>query len=390
MRALARKFVGAFAVLSVVIAALAALAVPTAAEQAGDVAPKASGVDASVPPSTPGAGKVLILDETVTNGIDSVESLDAQALGLGVDVVTDATWAAMTTPQFASYQAIIIGDPTCQGDEAWAAASANTGTWAPAVTGNVITNGTDPVYHGPDNPGGFELVQKSIAFAAAIPGKTGLYVSLSCWGPASGTPVDILNAIAPGWTAGPAGCGDSISVVATNPVLAGLTNEELEGWGCSVHEFFETWPSDFVVIAIDTDAEPLYTAPDGSQGSPYILGRGGGLVAGNISLTPESGTADVNSAYELTAFVQWQGTVQVGTTVALTCEGGPNAGLSTSAVTNDVGNAVFTLTAATNGTDTCHASFVNPNSVTESSNPATVEWTGAVVQPLVIQPRFTG
>jgi hypothetical protein len=389
MRALARKFLGAFAVLAVVVAALAALAVPTTAEQAGDVAPQASGIDDSVPPP-PGAGKVLILDTSVNDGINSTESQAAQALGLGVDVVTPATWAALSTAQFGAYQAIIVGDPSCGGDSDWAAASANTGTWAPAVDGNVITNGTDPVFHESSEPGALELTQRSVAFAAADASKTGFYASLSCWEPASGTPVDILNAISPGWTAGPAGCGDAISVVATNPILAGLTNEELEGWSCSVHEFFETWPSDFVVIAIDTDAAPVYTAPDGSQGSPYILGRGGGLVAGNISLTPESGTSDVNSAYEMTAFVQWQGTVQVGTTVTLTCEGGPNAGLSTSAVTNDVGNAVFTLTAATNGTDTCHASFVNPNSASESSNAATVEWTGAVLQPLVIQPRFTG
>ncbi len=385
MKSQARKALGA---LIAVALAIFAFAVPLAAEQAGDVQQQASGVDASVPPSSPGAGKVLILDSSVSDGINSTESVDAQALGLGVDVVTDATWAGMTTGQFASYQAIIIGDPPCGSNTNWAAASANTAVWAPAVNGNVITNGTDPVLHGPSHPGGFELVQKSVAFAAAVPGKTGFYADLSCWSPATGTPVDILNAVEPGWTAGPAGCGDSIAVVATNPILSGLTDSDLEGWGCSVHEFFDSWPADFVVIAIDTDAAPLYTAPDGTAGSPYILGRGAGLIAGDINLTPPTGTADVGSSYALTAFVQFQGTPQVGATVTLTCTGGPNDGLSTTAVTDDTGNATFTLTAAGPGTDTCVASFVNPNAVTETSPAATIEWTGAPI--VIIQPRFTG
>ena len=304
MKVQARRALGALIAIAL---AFVAFAVPLAAQQAGDVQQQASGIDDSVPPSSPGAGKVLILDSTVSDGINSTESLAAQALGLGVDVVIDATWAGMTTGQFASYQAIIIGDPPCSDDSAWAAASANTAVWAPAVNGNVITNGTDPVFHAPSFPGALELTQKSVAFAAAQPGKTGFYASLSCWGPASGTPVDILNAVSPGWTAGPAGCGDSIAVVASAAILSGLTNEDLEGWGCSVHNFFETWPADFVVIAIDTDASPLYTAPDGTTGAPYILGRGFGLIAGNINLVPPSGTADVGSSYVMTAFVQFAG-----------------------------------------------------------------------------------
>jgi hypothetical protein len=389
MRAQARKFLGVLAAVGLALTAMVALAAPTTAEQAGDVSQQVSAADASVPEPTPGAGKVLILDSTVSGGINSAESTDAQGLGFGVDVVTDPTWAAMTTAQFASYRAIVIGDPTCGDNTNWAAASANTAVWGPAVNGNVITNGTDPVFHGPSHPGGFTLVQKSIAFATAQPGTTGFYADLSCWAPSAGTPVDILNAVEPGWTAGSAGCGDNISVVATNAILAGLTNTDLEGWGCSVHEYFDSWPADFIPIAIDTDAAPLYTAPDGTQGSPYIMGRGAGLIAGDISLSPASGTSDVSQAYQMTAFVQFQGTVQVGTTVTLTCTGGPNNGLSTTAVTDANGNATFTLTAAAAGTDTCVATFVNPNSVTENSNPATVEWTGAAA-PLLIQPRFTG
>jgi hypothetical protein len=55
-------------------------------------------------------------------------------------------------------------------------------------------------------------------------------------------------------------------------------------------------------------------------------------------------------------------------------------------VTDSNGNATFTLTAATLGTDTCSASFVNPTGIPETSNDATVVWTGAIE----IAPRFTG
>jgi hypothetical protein len=392
MRARARKFLGVLAAVGLALTAMVALAAPTVADQPAPVGSQASGVDASVPESVPGAGKVLILDKTVVDGINSTESTDAQALGYGVDVVTDPTWAAMTGAQFASYRAIIIGDPHCGDETSWAAASANTGTWGPVVNGNVMAIGTDPVYHEGAHPGAATLIQKSITFAAAQAGKTGFYADLSCWGPSAGTPVDILNAVEPGWTAGPAGCGDNIAVVATNPILAGLTNTDLEGWGCSVHESFDSWPGDFIPIAIDTDAAPLYTAPDGTQGTPYIMGRGAGLVAGDISLTPETGTSDISQTYQLTAFVQFQGTVQVGTTVTLACTGGPNDGLSTTATTDADGYAVFTLSAKTTGTDSCTASFVNPNAVTENSNVATIDWTGSapVPPPVVIQPRFTG
>jgi hypothetical protein len=381
-----RRTVLLLGVTALIASAFAVAAAPSGAEQAGDVAPSASGVDASVPPATPGGGKVLILDSSVSGGITSAESTDAQALGLGVDVVIPATWATLTAGQFASYQAIIIGDPPCGSNSNWAAASANTGTWGPVINGNVITNGTDPVLHGPSHPGGFTLVQKSVAFAAALPGKTGLYADLSCWSPPAGTAVDILNAVEPGWTAGPAGCGDNVAVVATNPILAGLTDADLEGWGCSIHEYFDSWPADFVPIALDTDAAPLYTAPDGTQGTPYIMGRGTGLVAGDISLSPDTGTSDVNTPYTLSAFVQFQGTIQVGATVTLTCTGGPNDGLSTTAVTDGTGTAVFSLTATAPGTDTCTASFVNPTGIPETSNAATVVWTGTIV----LAPMFTG
>src|SRR5712692_9327127 len=62
------------------------------------------------------ASDVLILSTTVTNGTNSLEAQAAQALGLTVNVVDPATWGGMTTTDFASYKAIVLGDPTCQSD----------------------------------------------------------------------------------------------------------------------------------------------------------------------------------------------------------------------------------------------------------------------------------
>ena len=98
----------------------------------------------------------------------------------------------------------------------------------------------------------------------------------------------------------------------------------------------------------------------------------------------------MSQSYQLTAFVQFQGTVQVGTTVTLHCVGEVNDALTTTAVTDASGNAVFTLTAAGPGTDQCTASFTNPNAVIETSNVATIVWTGVAPAAIVVAPKFTG
>jgi hypothetical protein len=55
-----------------------------------------------------------ILASSVTGGASSLEATRAAALGFSpIDVVTDTTWASLTAAQFADYQLIVIGDPTC-------------------------------------------------------------------------------------------------------------------------------------------------------------------------------------------------------------------------------------------------------------------------------------
>src|SRR2546423_62555 len=58
------------------------------------------------------APKALINGDTVS-GSPSVEEQEATALGFDVHVATGAEWDAMTQAQFAQYQVLIAGDPTC-------------------------------------------------------------------------------------------------------------------------------------------------------------------------------------------------------------------------------------------------------------------------------------
>jgi len=65
------------------------------------------------------APQVLILASSVTPGTatdgsgKSLEQQQAEADGFTVTLATDAQWDAMTASQFAAYQALVIGDPTC-------------------------------------------------------------------------------------------------------------------------------------------------------------------------------------------------------------------------------------------------------------------------------------
>lgn len=124
------------------------------------------------------------------------------------------------------------GDPS--------AAIANHDTWGAAITGNIIINGTDPVFH--DGQGGNALTRHSVDFAIAQTNKTGLYASLSCYFHDTDphTPVPMLDGLRPGgFSMTGVGCYNDAHIVATHPALAELTDTELSNWSCSVHEAFE-------------------------------------------------------------------------------------------------------------------------------------------------------
>ena len=247
------------------------------------------------------AGRVLILGTTVTGGTSSIEAQEVSALGLIPVVVDDATWSTLTQAEFGSYRALILGDPTC-GSAVPTAAVQNGSTWGPAVTGNVVVNGTDPVYHA--GQGGGVATRRFVDFALADPAKTGAYVSLSCYyhGTGARTAVPLLNALRPGgFSVTGVGCFNDAHVVAQHPALAGLTDGTLSNWSCSVHEGFDTSPPDFTVLAIARNYGSTFTASDGSVGTPYILARGSGLRSFPLSISPVTDTAGIGGVHAVTA-----------------------------------------------------------------------------------------
>ena len=323
--------------------------------------------------------KVLILGESVSGGAASREAQAATALGYAVEIATDAQWAAKTAADFGSYRALVLGDPTCSGSLASIdAAIANRAVWGPEVDGNVIVNGTDPVFH--DGQGGRQVTDRGVAFAVDAAGKTGMYISLSCYyhGVAPNTPVSVLEPFGSFGATG-VGCFNDAHIVATHPALLGLTDASLSNWSCSVHEAFTSWPATganaFTVLAIARNAGNVYTAPDGSVGIPYILARGEGLFAGNIALAPTASSGAVGDTHTVTATLSANGSALAGKAVGFSVLSGPHAGLSGSATSNASGQATFTYTGTAPGTDTLQASFVDDLGATQSSNVVSREWT---------------
>ncbi len=329
-------------------------------------------------------GEVLILDSTVTGGMNSAEAQAVIAAGKTPVVVDDATWSSMTASQFAAYDAIVLGDPTCV-QNCNLVAQANANVWGPVINGNVIIIGSDPVFHRASRPGAQKLIDQGIAFAVNEPGKTGGYLDLSCWYHFSppGTPVPALDGInGGGFTVVGAnqlpGLND-VHIVATHPALAGLTDADLSNWSNSVHEGFQSWPIQFEVLAIARDPSGSYTATDGTVGYPYILARGKSLqVISDISLSPETGVNPVGTPHTLTATVTKDtpapGTPVSGKNVEFTVIAGPHAGTSGVSTTDDNGVATFTYTGTSAGTDTIEATFVDESGLTQRSNRVTKEW----------------
>ena len=216
------------------------------------------------------AGRVLILGTTVTGGTASIEATKAASLGFSVDVVTPTQWATLSAADFASYRAIVLGDPTCAvGESPIAAAIANADVWGPIVNGNVVVIGTDPVDHaqfGTMPEAARRLTDNAVAHATAVEGATGAYISLSCYyfDASPDTPVPLLDAFSPGGFTIRGSSSDVAHINApSSPVLAGLTDVTLSNWAVSIHEVFDAWPGNFEVLVVDT-----------VTGKPYILSRG--------------------------------------------------------------------------------------------------------------------
>jgi hypothetical protein len=354
--------------------------------------------------SAPVAGNsVLILDTSVTGGVGSLEAQEALNLGFDVVVNNTPTWLSMTTANFASFRAIILGDPYCQGSTApIGPAIANRTTWSPAVTGNMIVIGTDEALHAESVAGakdrGLNLTRRGIAFAANNSAKTGAFISLSCYysgAPVAPQPLTLLDQYGSFTLHGSLNCYNNAHIVATAPALTGasvgvppvplLLDSSLANWSCSLHEGFDSWPSTFSVFAIGQGLTSVYTATDGTKGLPYILVTGEKVqVNTNISLTPNTASNPVNTTHTLTATIS--PAPSAGTVVTFTCTSGPNVGVLGTALTNAFGVATLTYTGTGGpGTDFIVASWTDPaTGATYTSNTAQKTWNPCTVPDFTI------
>jgi hypothetical protein len=401
---------------------------------------------------TPTPMTALIDGDSVTtvDGIEnssstpiSLEEYAADQLGYTVTVVSGTTWDSMTAAQFAAYQLLIVGDPYC--NDTSATAISNASTWAPVVMGTSGVNtavgnrtviGTDPEYHyanglgnaQPTNPsdpstaGAEHLVQSGEQYAGQAPGATGVYFDTSCFDPASGgtgsggdlSVLQQLTIASPSsWSLSDADtspappCGGSVSFIASNPAFSGVSDTDIQGWQCSDHVTFPTFPTDWNAIAVATDTATTptcgtdpYTMTN-ACGQAYVLVSGTGIVSSStLCLTPTSGSspAGATNTHTVTATVYATGTTCSGATVPKQlvsfAVSGQNSGVPgtcapTSCVTNSSGQVTFTYP-DTNlaGTDQINGSFTS-GGITSSAT-ASWMWTTSTKTSTTVSTSLSG
>ncbi|HST33823.1 MAG TPA: Ig-like domain-containing protein [Solirubrobacteraceae bacterium] len=340
--------------------------------------------------------KALIDEATVSGGTESQEAEIATAQGFEVAVVSDEAWGKMTQAEFGEYQVLIAGDPTCGGLPAGLVESA--AVYGPVVlgtaggrtaAGNRIVVGTDPVFHdGGDytSPGARgTIIRDGIGFAGKLSGRTGMYFDASCSDGIQATEdLEILEALSNGtgsWTVdGSPPCGGNVSLIASNPSFLDLTTESLQGWGCSVHESYPTFPTDWSALAVATDTASHPTCgvdpntEESACGEAYLLVAGTDVVvkSGSIELTPPSATNPVGTDHTVTAHVTSEGNPLAGQTVTFTVTGVNEGAAGTcepsSCVTDSSGNVTFTYHDTNGeGDDTIKASFTDEGGSLQSA-----------------------
>lgn len=332
--------------------------------------------------------KALILGTTVSGGASSSEATEAIANGFEVTVVDNTTWGAMTAEQFSDYQLIIIGDPTCSSLPA--VVSQNAQALADAVmdragsntrVGNRVLIGTDPRFH--FGQGGNKLIETGIDFAGALENASGLYLNFTCTDPDyDGNGVrDGQDKLLPLLTADPAAawsqnpsppCGGSVSLISNAAQFSTLTTTHLQGWGCSVHETFPTYPADWAPLAVATDTTTKPTCgTDVTSGEPkcgeaYIIVSGVGITstAPNLALDPATGTNPVGTPHTVTATVTNsdatetpRADVEVSFVVTGANAGATGTCAPATCITGADGKVSFTYTGTVVGDDTINAAI---------------------------------
>lgn len=342
--------------------------------------------------SASGASRKALIDGDTVSGSPSQEEAIATTQGYAVTVVDDATWGSYTAADFGQYDLLIAGDPTCGElppglvSTASAYGSVVLGSAGGRTTvGNRIVVGTDPVFHdGGDytSPGARgTIIREGIGYAGSQLGATGMYFDASCGAPDFGQSAEtlaIVDALSLGsgvWTIDAAPpCGGSVSLIASNPSFTDLTTASLEGWGCSVHESFPTFRSDWSALAVatDTTSHPTCGVDPGTGasacGEAYLLVAGSSIVVHSkvISVTPLEATNPVGTNHTVTANVHdasgappVEGQL-VDFSVTGQNEGAPGTCAPADCKSDVKGDVAFTyFDAAGTGDDTIKASFTD-------------------------------
>jgi hypothetical protein len=219
-----------------------------------------------------GIGQVLVYGPSLApaagEGATPTEATIAREEGYVVDIADAERWSAMTTADFASYNAIIFADPHCTiGTAPLAAAESNRAIWSAATTGPKAVIGTDAQWHVTDgqDPAAAILIRNSIRYAASG-ATTGFTMSLSCYyhgavdPEGNGVKVTVLDQFGDFFVHDEEANTVTINSPA-HPLMSSLTNETLSNWVSSVHEWFGEFPPSWEVIASETSSGP----------KPYIL-----------------------------------------------------------------------------------------------------------------------
>jgi hypothetical protein len=276
---------------------------------------------------------VLMLATTLTdntgspagNLCTSVEAAQANALNFNVEIDDAAAWGAKSTANFATYRAIVLGDPDCVGPGTGpiTEAESTSGTWGPAITGPVAVVGTDPEFHSiinspPQSTTATQLTENAIAYATSTSGQPGAYISLSCYyfTSAANTPVPVLAPFGSFTVQGQAAVNDTATIVApTNALVTtpnALNDTGLSHWGESMHEAFNSFPSNFTEVVHSNDRNLPYilagnppqtqTAPPGET---ITFNFQGGFAAGGYDYTVHLNTGSATNV-QLTPIIKTQ------------------------------------------------------------------------------------
>lgn len=199
------------------------------------------------------AQRILFFGPSLTTGNRLNEAHLARSVGYDIRVADADRWASLTTEDFASYQAIIVGDPHCgypyEGEDYLAPVLANRDTWSAAVNGPVIVAGLDPMYH-QRKAGAVDFTNNAISYAASG-GSTGMYFSLSCYffDARGGTNAKVLRGLGDFEVGGIRGDCDDLRVsMPAHPAMAGITDASVSNWHCAAHERFDSYPGDWVKL----------------------------------------------------------------------------------------------------------------------------------------------